>query len=459
MYRDFQNKIFGFCLIIVLTLQLGIANGQNGDTTIRGKIRQLIFEGNPVLYEYSLVTGTGKSYRLSGSDSLAKYVNRVVSLSGILSGSWFKVISRIEIVDNVTALTIPPPTFGERKVLVLLVNFQNNQTQRISVEEARESVFTGVESADQYFKDASYYRFKLTSLQRTDGDVVGWLTLPFNDTGCDIHGQWTDGAKDLARQRGYEPDDYNTVFYVFPHMCTYRTHAYMGTIGDVNNRTPVWINAYDFNPFTVIHELGHNIGLPHANAYECTGYKIPDDCQIIEYGDPFDQMGAYSPSAALFFNNYYRLSLGWLTGRTQTVTTSGDYTLFAPSVAAKGNQVLRIQTVPPVPNYAGFSYTLEFRRPFSFDRRLVPPGWDYSNAFEGVSIRYTQDDPIAARTHLIDATPQTYSFRDAPLKVGETFTDVPRGISITTLSVNPFRGARVRIQLANTTTTSGPTSN
>ena len=110
MYRDFQNRIFGFSLIIALTLQLGIANGQNSDTTISGKIRQLIFEGNPVRYEYSLVTETGKTYQISGPESLVKYVNRVVSLSGILEGSWFKVISRIDIVDNLTASTIPPPT-------------------------------------------------------------------------------------------------------------------------------------------------------------------------------------------------------------------------------------------------------------------------------------------------------------------------------------------------------------
>jgi hypothetical protein len=459
VYREFQNKIFGFCLIIVLALQLGIANGQNSDTTISGKIRQLIFEGNPVRYEYSLVTETGRSYQLSGSKSLVKYVNQVVSLSGILEGSWFKVISRIEIVDNVASSTIPPPTFGERKVLVLLVNFQNDQTQPISVDEARERVFTGAESAAQYFKEASYYRFKLTSIQRSDGDVVGWMTLPFADTGCDIHTQWTNGAKDLARQRGYEPDNYNTVFYVFPHLCFYRTHTFRGVIGDMNTRTPVWANANTFTAFTAIHELGHNLGLPHANSYVCNGDRIPEDCQSMEYGDIFDQMGDYSPSPSFFFNNYYRLSLGWLTGRTLTVTSSGDYTLLAPSVAAKGNQVLRIQTVPPVPNYAGFSYTLEFRRPFSFDRRLVAPGWDYSNAFEGVSIRYTQNDPVAAQTHLIDATPRTSSIWDAPLKAGETFTDIPRGISITTLSVNPFRGARVRIQLPNTTTTSGPTSN
>lgn len=459
MRSDFQNKIFGFCLIIVSTLQLGIAGGQNSDTTIIGKIEQLIFEENPVRYEFALVTETGKRYRLSNSESLPKYVNRRVSISGTLDGFWFKVISSIAIVDNGTEWPIPPPTFGERKVLVLLVNFQNNQTQPISVDQARERVFTGAESANQYFKEASYYRFKLTSIQRSDGDVVGWLTLPFDDTECNYPGPWTDGAKALARQNGYEPDAYNTVFYVFPHLCGHRTNTWLGTIGDMNSRTPVWVNANTFTTFTAIHELGHNLGLEHANSYECTGFKIPDDCQTVEYGDPFDQMGAYSPSPSLFFNNYFRLSLGWLTGRTQTVTTSGDYTLVAPSVAAKGNQVLRIQTVPPAPNYAGFTYTLEYRRPFSFDRRLVAPGYDYSNAFQGVTIRYTADVHHGRFTNLIDATPHTSHFLDAPLKVGETFTDIPRGISITTLSVNPFRGARVRIQLPNTTTTSGPTSN
>ncbi len=99
--------------------------------------------------------------------------------------------------------------------------------------------------------------------------------------------------------------------------------------------------------------------------------------------------------------------------------------------------------------YSGFSYTLEFRRPYSYDNKfLYNLSFLYNSVYEGITIRYTKDDLTGYATSLIDTTPNSAgSFSDAPLRVGNTFTDVQSGISITTLSVNPIRGARVRIQL------------
>jgi len=446
MHYTFQMKIICFCFVIVSILGAGLANGQNTHTSKKGTIEQIIVEGNPVRYEYVLAAEDGNRYRISTSQPLTNYINRKVSLSGILAGNRLDVSGNIKVIEEADAPLSPASTIGKRKVLVVLFNFTNGQTQPVSVEQARERVFTGATSANNYFKEASYHRYELTGIQRPDGDVVGWLTIPYTNNYCNIlyAGLWTQAADTMARDNGYEPNDYNSVLYVFPSVCgnSAAARAELGTIGDNTTIRRAWFFS-QFRENTIIHELGHNLGLNHANSLRCSGTGIPNDCENVEYGDPFDMMG--NQALPIFFNNYFRLCLGWLTGRAQTVTVSGDYTLVAPSLPAKGNQVLRIPLRLANSEYSGFSYTLEFRRRYSYDNVYLSPL--NNSVFEGVTIRYTKDDLTGYATSLIDTTPNTGSFVDAPLRVGNTFTDVQSGISITTLSVNPIRGARVRIQL------------
>lgn len=445
MHHTFQMKLMCFCFVIVSILGVGLVNGQNTHSLTVGTIEQIIVEGNPVRYEYVLAAKDGNRYQISTSQPLTNYINRKVSLSGILDGSRLNVNGNIKIVEEADAPLSPASTIGKRKVLVVLFNFTNNQIQPVSVEQARERVFTGATSANNYFKEASYHRYELTGIQRPDGDVVGWLTIPYTNQYCNIlyGGLWTQAADTMARDKGYEPNEYNSVLYVFPSVCgNSAARAELGTIGDNTTIRRAWFFS-QFRENTIIHELGHNLGLNHANGLRCSGTGIPNDCENVEYGDPFDMMG--NQALPIFFNNYFRLCLGWLTGRAQTVTVSGDYTLVAPSLPAKGNQVLRIPLKLANSEYSGFSYTLEFRRRYSYDNVYLSPL--NNSVFEGVTIRYTKDDLTGYATSLIDTTPNTGSFVDAPLRVGNTFTDVQSGISITTLSVNPIRGARVRIQL------------
>lgn len=59
------------------------------------------------------------------------------------------------------------------------------------------------------------------------------------------------------------------------------------------------------------HELGHNIGLPHANTLGCSPAddKSAAKCQNQEYGDPFTFMGG---SSAMSIPTYWRLTYGWM---------------------------------------------------------------------------------------------------------------------------------------------------
>jgi len=74
----------------------------------------------------------------------------------------------------------------------------------------------------------------------------------------------------------------------------------------------------EFNYFTLIHELGHTLGLPHARKYQCTAsVGIYDtltplsQCEISEYGDVLDPMGSTIDSMQPGFNAFNRYMIGW----------------------------------------------------------------------------------------------------------------------------------------------------
>lgn len=420
-----------------------LSNGQENRVSIKGVVEQIVIESTPTRYEYVLASHDGNRYRLSALHSLVEYANQQVAVTGFFDAKRLNVTGKIKAIEETQFVSAPAPTFGSRKVLILLVNFTNTVMPSLTVEQARSNVFTGANSANEYFKAASLNRFNLTGVQRSDGDVLGWMTIPFTNSDCEnnLEDNWTKAADTIARDNGYEPNNYNSIIYVFPITC--RSSATLGDLGGTNVQQRAWLRDTSFLDFRVIaHELGHNLGLRHADGYVCSGTNIPIDCQIVEYADIYSAMGNRS---SFFFNNYHRYSLGWLTGRMQVVTESGDYDLVAPSIPAKGNQILQIP-LKEASGFSSFSYFLEFRRPWSFDNQM--PNNNYQSVYRGVGIRFASN-LLGNKTYLIDTTPNTRGyFYDAPLTIGNTFTDTRYGVSITTLSTNPARGARVRIQLS-----------
>ena len=62
-----------------------------------------------------------------------------------------------------------PNTFGEQRVLVMLVNFEDNPSEPFTVDDANNLVFG---TASDFFLENSYGQTWLA------GDVEGWYTLP-----------------------------------------------------------------------------------------------------------------------------------------------------------------------------------------------------------------------------------------------------------------------------------------
>ena len=180
-----------------------------------------------------------------------------------------------------------------------------------------------------------------------------------------------------------------------------------------------WIRAsFDAAGGVSSHELGHNFGLNHANAWDTGGQSILGPGSNVEYGDSFDTMGN-ATAGRRHFNTRYKNYLNWLpTTQVKIVTASGNYRLFAHDATnAATTRAVRIA------RNAQTNYWLEFRQKFT-DRPAL---------MDGVGLRWARTGN--QQSLLLDVTPGSADGKnDSALLIGRTFSDRAAGIHITPLA-------------------------
>ncbi|MGB2694298.1 MAG: flexitail domain-containing putative surface protein [Dehalococcoidia bacterium] len=323
---------------------------------------------------------------------------------------------------------------GQRRVLVMLLNFLNDASEPWSPQEARELVFTGDASVNAYYQEVSGGTVSLTGARQPDGDIFGWYTVPYNNTGCRIY-DWRDAVSAAATANGYDLSAYDHVIFMFPHTsCGWGGFAWFLHRHSYINGAPTLR--------VVAHEIGHNLGLYHAASRTCVNslgqrVAVGGTCTGDGYGDPFDIMGG---ALTRHFHGRHKGQLELLPPANILATSPGEQTVtLASSEEPLVGQAQEIRIPRWMDSTKTEYYSLDFRQPYGayFDDFL--PG---DPAVSGVAIRMTPDP--SSTSWLLDATPATATFADAPLPVGETFSDQMAAISITTLDVSPS-GVTVRI--------------
>ena len=221
-------------------------------------------------------------------------------------------------------------------------------------------------------------------------------------------------ARNAARAAGF-----NTASFDFDLICVGAVPGFnwagLGYVGAPG----AWVRAaFDAAGGTSAHELGHNFGLNHANAWDTGGQSIIGPGSNVEYGDSFDTMGN-ATAGRRHFNARYKNFLDWLpTSQVRIVTTSGTYRLFAHDATnAATTRAVRIARNTQT------NYWLEFRQKFN-DR---PALWD------GVGLRWARSGN--QQSLLLDVTPGSPDGKnDSALLIGRTFSDRAAGIHITPLA-------------------------
>ena len=318
--------------------------------------------------------------------------------------------------DGIDSTQVSASSFGEQRTLVMLLNFLDNTQTPWSVEETRELVFGQV---NDFYKENSDNQVWLT------GDVAGYYTLPMNAT-CDT---WTihTTAEDVARDNGINFGNYARIVYVFPEnsACGWTGK---GTVG--GNPSKAYVNG-SLTLRTVGHELGHNFGLHHAKDLDCGADIIGERCASAEYGDALDIMGMSGITG--HFNAFSKELLGWIStdsGNVVSVEADGSY-LLEPVETPRNGGVKGLKIRRGTDDVTGkpLWYYLEYRQAIGFDSFVEGK----SGITGGVIFHLaTEDDPQS--NLMLDMIPNS-GLRDldeSALLVGQTYTDVQAGITITT---------------------------
>ena len=208
-------------------------------------------------------------------------------------------------------------------------------------------------------------------------------------------------TRQVATDAGYAPAQFD-----FDIICTSnKPSAIFGGISYVGG-PGMWIANANFNVGVVGHELGHNLGLPHASFWYTGDQSVIGPGVKQEYGDIFDSMGTPGGSTS-HFNARFKTLLGWISEADALwISANGTFRIAAhDQPTATGPRALRI-----VRNSLQ-NYWIEFRQ--SFSNLWIT---------NGVAIRWAGND--ATNTLLLDTTPGTPSAtQDSPVLIGHTFSD------------------------------------
>jgi M6 family metalloprotease-like protein len=314
-------------------------------------------------------------------------------------------------------------------VLVILVKFSDTATDpftQASVQTTMTSATTGVAP---YWNEASFGNVAMSAT------VTPWLRTSFaTPTWCNASSSHPQSAYDmvetagnqLAQGAGFNPANYQKIVYLFARVsaCGW---AGLGEIGGKH----AWSNQY--NALWVIgHELGHTLGLGHANSLPCNGSVISTTCPVNrpEYGDPFNIMGNQRPMHVSAWQKNY---LGWIPDNKVATWTGGTQTYLLSPLETAGGSLYAVQ----VPAAYHRTYWLEFRKATGFDSGLS----SFPTATNGTIVhlngtmhQWDRSEYDCWDNCFLDMVPTTTTMTDGALAVGKSYTDTYTGITLSAIS-------------------------
>lgn len=192
----------------------------------------------------------------------------------------------------------------------------------------------------------------------------------------------------------------------------------------------IWVNGYPMLDVTA-HELGHNLGIGHANTATCTagGLRVPlsPTCTVTSYGDTADVMGSARYAETGSLNAAFADHLGFID--TVTATTAAPVTVdLAPLSGTGGPYAVKV----PTPSGDVF---VDFRPAAGRDTRQ--PHW------AGVQVHLRTQEWYPS-TRLLDMQPwSTSAFGVASLPTWSVWQVPGAGLAVHVSAVGTT--ARVRV--------------
>lgn len=299
-------------------------------------------------------------------------------------------------------------TIGSKSLLYIRIDFADAQGDPVSYAQADAALS---QSAD-FYQDASYGNFDLNRWVITDTlrmpQTKAWYGKQSNG-----HAKLQSDARKAAIDAGYDYTEHWSDLIAFSRI---NQNSFNGWAGRAYlSWRGVWLNG-DFSFEVTAHELGHNIGVGHANFYDASGSDATGSGREYEYGDPFNIMGLRGKGD---FHAPIKRALGWLEdGQFKTINASGTYRLYAQDDDFNNSSLTYGLGLGDQGDYV-----LEYQA-------------DVSQWSQGVILT---GESGYRKSVLYDLTPGsvgswTSDRRDAALNTGQTHYDRQLGASITALS-------------------------
>lgn len=286
---------------------------------------------------------------------------------------------------------------------------------------------------------AKWFHATSRGRQSMHSRVTRWIRLPLTRSSmCGGEFAMAPTVARAVRAAGYGLGGTNRLMMLMPQ-CG-------GTSSGEVDGPLTWIREARPNLPILAHELGHNLGLTHANSAICRvgdlRVTLSKKCASQEYGDLWDAMGISERP----YSVAVLARLGWA-GKILTPAGSGTFTLADAEHSGHAVQGMRVAA------NARRSYWLEFHpQTVSFGSSPTIVG------AAGVQIRL---DTGARSLRILDALPGTAhpylsfpdpDFVDVTLPVGSSFT-TPENIRIT---VTAQDGSSAQVQISRGQKASAP---
>ena len=443
------------------------------------------FEHNTAAYHYRLHTmsrGDLDMYPTSNLN-LESMIRQKVVASGVSTRSVMAVDTVARALD--VSITVSGPdsmaaaaaspltcsTSGAQKTAVLLLNFANSNTSfPTGLDKAGfwQQVLTGsvTPSVDTYWKEVSYGRTSVSA------DVYGPFTLPHPYSCSDTTAMQNDAITMASATVDFS--QYTRIALIFPEStCAFGGLGYVGCGGattQINHPfSVVWIPIMPtYNTLTPLwgdlaHELGHNLGLGHANTldfgtitlgpldYQATNPGTVGDSGAksaagaitavnTEYADQFSVMGNAWNSPGPYSAEHRVQILGWIPpSDTQTILGAGSYSV-APAENNSGLRALRVLRDAGTSSWLW----LEYHQPSTAYESSNLTAIKGNNMSSGAMIHYEDGTNPGVTTLLLDMTPTKTgnNFLDGALLPGKTWSDP---YSLLSLTVNSVAGSGMSV--------------